>query len=109
MNDFTEAISIQAAGTTFTDPWQLTDAFSCIDILLRIPTITGATPTLNVTPQISFNGEDYEDLPVAFDEFSSADSQPYQLKYQAPYLRFKLVAAGTGIDIQGEISALAKQ
>ena len=101
-----EAIALVAAGTTYLPSESGIEAghFASreIEATMQITAIVGTDPTLQVTPQYSYDKVTWIDQPstYVFDLITGGvtslpAAQTLQLTTTAIYMRFKLVAAGT--------------
>ncbi len=122
MQTFKEAIAITATGTTYSSVFNLTDdnemPLGQADVAIAIPTVTGTTPSLTVTPQFSIdnvNWQDAKDLSdnaIAFTALTSAQAANVAVHKYLPrtcaFLRFKYVVTGTNPVFTGSILISAR-
>lgn len=122
MRNFKEAISISATGTTYSSSFEMTDdnetPLGNAEIALAIPTVTGTTPSLTVTPQFSvdnLNWQDAKDLSdsaIAFTAITAAMSANVAVHKYLPrvaaFVRLKYVVTGTSPVFTGTLLIAAR-
>lgn len=109
MRTFSENISIAAAGTTYSSVFDLSDdqesPLGQAEVGLAIPTVTGTSPSLTVTPQVSIDGQNWQDATdladaaIVFTAITAAMTADTAVQNYLPrtstFLRMKYVVTGT--------------
>lgn len=78
-----------------------------IEVIQQLTAFAGTNPTLDTTPQYSFDQTVWKDL-AAFTQLTAAGSETKDLSTTGLYMRFKLVLGGTNPLPTGDIFAAAK-
>ena len=94
-NDFNQVLDITAAGTVYSDAYQLLPNSNTLDVSAETEAIGGTSPTVDVTVQVSEDKETWTDL-QALTQLTTATKVTYEnLANLMTFARFKVVTAGT--------------
>lgn len=80
-----------------------------VEANLDVATLAGSSPTLDVTPQISFDKINFNDAATAFAQATGVTNETITNTTTGLYMRFKIVLGGTNSDAiaTGTIKAIA--
>lgn len=93
-NDFNELFEVTAAGTTYSDPYVVDPNKMALFFEADVQAISGTSPTLDITVQISRDKETWVDL-KSLSQLTSTTSDSDRAARPLRYARFKVVAGGT--------------
>lgn len=108
MNDFNQTVTLAAAGTSYSNVYQVDDDAQSLDALLTLSALSGTTPTLDVTIQASKDNSSWIDIGT-FTQLAATGSQRKAVGDVRSFIRFKFVLAGTTPTATATIRAQARE
>ena len=102
MRDLNQDISKNAAGTTFSNVFETEDWMRSVEVVAKLDTVSGSSPTLDITLQFSDDGQTFVDEDSMTQIVGTGTSRlNVALRYR--YARLKFVVGGTTPVFTGSI------
>lgn len=110
MNEFLlKDQNISAAGTTYSDEYSYDETAARVECSLNVSAASGTSPTLDITPQFSIDGENWFDGANDFTQATGTTTEMIENTSKVGVkMRFKYVVGGTDPDFTFDIAAAAK-